>query len=1201
MVNARSQSIEDILPVTPLQEGMIFHHVYDEDAPDVYVAQIVFHLDGELDRDALRTAAQELLRRHPSLRSGLRQRRSGEWVQIIRRKVRLPWRESDLGHLPDAELDQAVTAEADHDRTQRFRLGDAPLVRFTLLDLGHNRYRFVLTAHHVVVDGWSMAVLLRELIALYRNGGDPRILPPVRSHREHPDWLRTRDEDASRAAWREALAGVTEPCLLVPGADRTPVVPERVDFTLDDTSGTALTELARAKGVSMNTVLQCAWALVLSHLTGRQDIVFGVTVSGRPPELEGVENMVGLFINTVPMRLRLRSHEPLADLLVRIQREQARLMDHQYLGLKEIQRAAGVDELFDAAMVFENFPRTADDADAGVLRVRDVDSRNATHFPLTLISGVGEKVGGRLVHRPDLFDTERTEAIIGTLLRVLRTIADSPDLPVGRLDVLAVDERRRVLEEWNDTAVEVPGVSLPVLFEEQVRAVPDAPAVVCGEVSLSYAELDGRVNRLARLLVSRGVRPESRVVVALPRSAEVVVALLAVLRAGAAYVAVDPEYPAERVRYMVEDSAPVLVLTASGTLDGTIPDVPVVELDDAGVLAELATLAAEPLGVVPDLSSAAYVIYTSGSTGRPKGVVVQHRSFGAYLLHSRGTYAGADGSSLLHTSVSFDLTATALFAPLVSGGCVRLGDLAEAEGATLLKMTPSHLALLEGLDASVAPSRTLLVGGEALSGELLGRWRERHPDVTVFNAYGPSESTVTCCEWRLEPGDATPRGAVPIGRPFPNTRVYVLDGALRPVPVGVPGELYVAGKPLARGYLDRPALTSERFVACPWGGGRMYRTGDVVRWRAGGVLEFVGRADDQVKVRGYRIELGEIETALGQCTGVSRSVAVVREDTPGDRRLVGYVRPEPGAVLDPAALRADLADRMPDYMVPAVVVVLDEIPLMPNGKADRRKLPAPEYAAVGIRGPRSPREEILCGLFADVLGVERVGIDDGFFDLGGHSLLATRLVGRVRAVLGAELSIRQLFETPSVAGLARVLDGAATGRPAVRAMARPERVPLSFGQERLWFLHGLEGPSATYNVPMAVRLSGPLDRGALRAALDDVVARHESLRTVYGQDAGGSYQVVLGAGAEVPWREETVAEPALPGRLALEAAGVVALGSEVPLRAVLFSLSDEEHVLSLVCHHIAMDGWSLRPLVRDLTVAYEARLGGGAPVWTALP
>ncbi|MFE7397854.1 condensation domain-containing protein, partial [Streptomyces sp. NPDC057557] len=447
---------------------MIFHHVYDESAPDVYVAQIVFHLDGELDRDALRTAAQELLRRHPSLRSGLRQRRSGEWIRIVRRKVRLPWRESDLSHLAAADLDQAVTAEATADRTRRFRLGDAPLVRFSLLDLGQDRYRFVLTAHHVIVDGWSMAVLLRELITLYRNGGDPSALPPVRSHREHPDWLRNRDEDASRAVWREALAGITEPCLLVPGADRTPVVPERLDFALDDDAGFALTELARSQGVSMNTVLQCAWALVLSHLTGRQDIVFGVTVSGRPSELEGVENMVGLFINTVPMRLRLRPDESLAELLVRAQREQVQLMDHHYLGLKDIQRAVGVDELFDAAMVFENFPRTADDADAGALRVGDVESRNATHYPLTLISGAGEKVGGRLVHRPDLFDAERIGVVSRTLLRVLRAMATTPDSLVGRVDVLGEGERRRVLEEWNGTAVEVPGVSLPVLFEERV-------------------------------------------------------------------------------------------------------------------------------------------------------------------------------------------------------------------------------------------------------------------------------------------------------------------------------------------------------------------------------------------------------------------------------------------------------------------------------------------------------------------------------------------------------------------------------------------------------------------------------------------------------------------------------------------------------------------------------------------------------------
>ncbi|WP_075732005.1 amino acid adenylation domain-containing protein, partial [Streptomyces acidiscabies] len=1200
MVNARPQSIEDILPVTPLQEGMIFHHVYDESAPDVYVAQIVFHLDGDLDRDALRTAARELLHRHPGLRSGLRQRRSGEWVRIVRRTVRLPWRESDLGHLPADGLDQAVTAEATADRTRRFKLGDAPLVRFTLLDLGQDRYRFVLTAHHVIVDGWSMAVLLRELITLYRNGGDPRSLPPVRSQREHPEWLRNRDENASRAAWKEALAGLTEPCLLVPGADRTPVVPERLDFTLDDEAGTALTELARSRGVSMNTVLQCAWALVLAHLTGRQDIVFGVTVSGRPPELEGVENMVGLFINTVPMRVRLRPDESLADLLVRAQQEQVQLMDHHHLGLKEIQRAAGVDELFDAAMVFENFPRTRDDADAGALRVGDVESRNATHYPLTLISGVGEKVGGRLVHRPDLFDTARMDAVSATLLRVLKTIATTPDLLVGRLDVLAEGERRRVLEEWNDTAAEVPGVSLPVLFEEQVRAVPDAVALVCGDVSLSYGELDGRVNRLARLLVSRGVGVESRVVVALPRSIDVVVALLAVLKAGGAYVPVDPEYPAERVRFMVADSAPVLVLSVSGALEG-VSGAPVVLLDDADVMAELETLSGVSPGVVPELSSAAYVIYTSGSTGRPKGVVVQHRSVGAYLLHNRETYGGAGGSSLVHTSVSFDLTVTALFTPLVSGGFVRLGELAEAEGASLMKMTPSHLVLLEGMDASAAPSETLLVGGEALSGELLGRWRERHPDVVVFNAYGPSEATVNCCEWRLEPGAMTPVGAVPIGRPFPNTRVFVLDGALRPVPVGVPGELYVAGAPLARGYLDRPGLTATRFVACPWGGGRMYRTGDVVRWRAEGLLEFVGRADDQVKVRGYRIELGEVEAALNACEGVAAAAATVREETAGDRRLIACVVPETGALLTPSALRTELGRRLPDHMVPAVSVV-EALPLTPNGKVDRAALPAPDSGDMTelARGPRSPREEILCGLFADVLGVGRVGIDDGFFDLGGHSLLATRLAGRVRSVLGVELSIRQLFETPTVAGLSRVLDGAVAGRPAVCAVERPGRVPLSFGQERLWFLHGLEGPSATYNVPMAVRLGGVLDRGALRAALNDVVERHESLRTVFAEDAEGAYQVVC-SGVEVPWREERVAEHDLAGRLSAEAAIAVDLSRELPLRAVLFEVSAEEHVLSLVCHHIATDGWSLRPLVRDLTAAYEARLRGEVPQWSALP
>ncbi|WP_327341299.1 non-ribosomal peptide synthetase [Streptomyces europaeiscabiei] len=1222
MVNARAQSIEDILPVTALQEGMIFHHVYDDGAPDSYVVQVAFDLEGDLDEAALRAASAELLRRHANLRSSFRQRRTGEWVRILRRRVRLPWHEHDLSQVPAAERQEALEAEVSADRLRRFDLGTAPLVRFTLLRLGQESFRFVLTAHHAVVDGWSMAVLLRELLALYRNGADSGELPAVRPHRDHLAWLRSRDTAAAERAWSEALAKLPGPCLLAPGVPPATALPERLDFALDEETGAALVNVARSCGVTLNTALQCAWALVLGGLTGRDDVVFGMTVSGRPAELDGAEHMVGLFINTVPFRVRLRPDEPLSGLLARVQREQARMLDHHHLGLTEIQRAAGVDELFDAGMVFENFPRHTDEADGAAPRVRDVHSRNATHYPLTLISGTGERIGGRLVHRPDLFASDRVQKIAEALTRVLHTMAHAPERLVGRVDVSLAGERRLVLEEWNDTAVDVPWASLPALFEEQVVRAPEAVAVECEGFTVSYAELDARANRLARHLGMLGVTAESRVVVALPRSVDAVAALLAVAKAGAAYVPVDPAYPAERIAFMVEDCEPAAVISRSdagvvqgarnpgmGLSGGTVPvgreDVPLVLLDAP----ELAVRLAELPATAPDVSGwradqAAYVVYTSGSTGRPKGVVVEHRSLGVYLLRNRRTYAGVTGSSVLHTSLSFDLTVTALFTPLVSGGRVRLGELANGAGATLLKVTPSHLALMEGHEDVVAAAGTLVVGGEALRGEVLDSWRRRHPDVTVFNAYGPTEATVNCTEWRLDPGEATPRGAVPIGRPFSNTRVFVLDGFLRPVPVGVPGELYVAGAPLARGYWGRGDVTAERFVACPFGGAgeRMYRTGDVVRWRGTGVLEYVGRADDQVKVRGFRIELGEVEAALAGCAGVSRAVATVRVNDEADHRLVGYVTSEPGAVVDEAALRTQCARSLPEYMVPTVIVVLDELPLTPHGKVDRRALPEPVAVVASGRGPRSPREEILCGLFAEVLRVPVVGIDDDFFALGGHSLLAMRLVGRVRAVLGVELSVRELFDAPTVAGLDGVLDGAGRGRvPVARALVRPERLPLSFGQQRLWFLHQLEGPGAAYNVPAAVRLSGTLDRDALRLALGDVVARHESLRTVFAEDAEGPYQRVLDAGVEVPWTVARVTEEELPERLASAARHAFDLSTEIPISAALFELGPDEHALLLLVHHIATDGWSVGRLIRDLSAAYGARAGGVAPAWPVLP
>src|SRR5580704_13567245 len=774
-------------------------------------------------------------------------------------------------------------------------------------------------------------------------------------------------------------------------------------------------------------------------------------------------------------------------------------------------------------------------------------------------------------------------------------------------------ELGRLLAEWNDTARQVPELTLPELFEAQVARTPDAPAVVFGDVELSYAELNARANRLARYLVSLGAGPERLAVIAVPRSAEMIVAVLAVLKTGAAYVPVDPAYPPGRVEFMVSDTSPVVALTTTGT-EQRLPDgTPVVVLDDRATVAAIAELADGDLAggerlAVPRPSSPAYVIYTSGSTGRPKGVVVEHRSVFGPVCWARAEF-GADELSrvLASTSLSFDVSVFEIFGPLAWGGCIEIvaDVLALADGGlrgwqgSLISAVPSALSQVLAVHGVRARVRTVVLAGEALSAHVIALVRAALPGAVVRNIYGPTEATVYATAWRA--GEA---GQVPmIGRPVWNTRAFVLDDGLDLVPPGVAGELYLAGAGLARGYLGRAGLTGERFVACPFEPGqRMYRTGDLARWTADGQLECLGRADDQVKIRGFRIELGEIEAVLAAQPGVAAAAVTVREDRPGDKRLAGYVVPVAGMVVDPAGLREACGRVLPGYMVPSAVVLIKTLPLTPNGKLDRRALPAPQYAAGGGRAPATPAEQALCEVFAQVLGLDRAGPQDSFLDLGGHSLLATRLVSRIRVVLGAELPVRAVFENPTPAALATVLDGAAAARPALVPVPRPEPLPLSFAQQRLWFLEQLHGPGTAYNLPFAWRLHGHLDAGALRAALGDVVGRHESLRTVFGVEGGQPYQRIIPAGeATVPVTSTTARSAELVFLIDEAARCEFDLAIELPIRAWLFTLAEREHVLLLLCHHIASDGWSTEILMADLAAAYQARRDGRAPGWAPLP
>ncbi|RZL84407.1 MAG: non-ribosomal peptide synthetase [Rhodococcus sp. (in: high G+C Gram-positive bacteria)] len=1221
-------TLREIWSLSPLQSGLLHHAALADGALDVYTAQLRIDLADAVDSARLRAAANGLLSHHPSLRTAFVYDGEGTAAQVVVDDVEMLWEEVDLTGSAPAELALVL---AEH-RTARFDLARPPLMRMLLVRTAPNHHVLALTNHHIILDGWSMPLLVRELLTRYAIGGGSADLPEPPSYRTYLEWMARQDQDESARAWRTALDGLEEPTLLAPQTLVVPHgVPEEIDIALPPTLVEALAAVGQ-RGITINTTVQAAWGILLSRLLSRNDIVFGATVSGRPPQLTGVENMLGLFINTLPVRVQVDPDETFAQLLTRLQGEQAALLDHHHVGLSDIQSGTGLGTLFDTLSVFESYPvdktGLAESTDLAGMRVTALDARDATHYPLTLLTIVEPDLRLSLRYQPAAFDREAVTMLAARLTRILETIAEAADTPVGAHELLTVGERNLVVDTWNATAHPVPRTTLADLLDAQTARTPEAPAITFDGETLSYGTFDARVNQLARHLIGVGVGPETRVGIAVRRSVDLLLAIHAVIKAGGAYVPIDPDQPADRIEHVVATANPVLILTTTVNHPGLPASARTVPLDTLDLSSHSTDSVTDRDRLAPlHPHNPAYLLFTSGSTGRPKGVAVPHAGIVNRLLWMQDRYPLNHGDVVLHkTPVTFDVSVWELFWPLHTGARLVIAEpdghrdpvylerIVRDETVTTIHFVPSMLdVFLTGADLGGCTSlRRIFTSGEALSPGTAARLHNAS-SVELHNLYGPTEASIDVTAYQTRPSESV----VPIGAPIWNTTTYVLDARLRPVPVGVVGELYLGGVQLARGYQGRPDLTAERFVANPFNkagadtaaGTRLYRTGDRVRWLPTGQLEYLGRTDFQVKLRGQRIELGEIEAALLSHPGVVQAVAVVRNDAATGDYLAGYVVCLPGTVADERPVLDTAAAQLPGYMVPSAVVVLAELPVNTNGKLDRKALPIPEFAgSAEFVPPTTPTEYTLAEIYGQILGASRVGVSDSFFDLGGNSLVATRVLARINTKFGVAVSVRELFEHPTVGALAGVVDRIHTDgpRPTLEAAPRPQRLPLSPAQARMWFLNRFDPGSGAYNVAAALRLSGTLDVDALRHAVADIVERHETLRTLYPDTPDGPHQQILPLAAIDHDLIDIASDKVAATELAARVRSVVAQGfdvtTQIPVAVTLLPCEDPaEHVLVMVVHHISIDGWSIQVLARDLVQSYSARRGGDAPAWTPLP
>ncbi|MCF2150416.1 Non-ribosomal peptide synthetase [Desmonostoc muscorum LEGE 12446] len=1223
------QNIEDIYALSPMQEGMLFESLY---APDsgVYFQQVISTFNGRLDVEYFEKAWQQVIEKHSIFRTGFVWESLNQPIQIVYRQVEVSVETVDWRELSAIEQQEQLETFLSAQRLISFQFSQAPLMRLHLLQLDGKTYQFVWSFHHLLLDGWSLPLVFQDLLEFYQAISHGEALPkrPTLGYRNYIAWLQQQNRDLAADFWRQKLQGFTAPTPLTVDKplssqkQHSTYSEQQIHLTVSATA--AVGSFARQHQLTMSNLVQATWALLLSRYSQEADVVFGATVSGRPPALVGVESMVGLFINTLPVRVQISDDTQLLSLLKDLQTQQVESEQFSYSSLVEIQALSDVPKgtsLFESIVVFENYPvDTAALQGNSSFSVSNVYAIEQTNYPLTVLATTGEQLLLKVSYDTSRFESGTINRMLGHFVTMLSAIVANPSERISQLPMLTESEEEQLLIEWNDTQRDYPQECIHKLFESQVERTPHAVAVVFENQQLTYEELNSRANQLAHYLQSLGVGADVLVGICVERSVEMVVGLLGILKAGGAYVPLDPEYPTERLSFILKDAQLSVLLAQQGLID-KLPEHQgeFVNFDtDWQVISQFSQ--DNPITVI-QTRSLAYVIYTSGSTGQPKGVQISHDAVSNFLSAMQQRPGITKEDILLGiTTIAFDIAALEIFLPITVGACLviarrdatldgrELLDLLVKSKATIMQATPATWRLL--LEANYQSSHLkVLCGGEALPWDLANQLLANSS--SLWNLYGPTETTIWSSVCQL---DSHQDSLISIGRAIANTQLYILDQNLQPVPIGVPGELHIGGAGLARGYFNRPELTQEKFIPNPLGRStcageqrgrgeeRLYKTGDLARYLPDGNIEYLGRIDNQVKIRGFRIELGEIEAVLSQHEHVQVCCAIARVDNPGDKRLVAYIVPQPQQTPKVSELHSFLKEKLPQYMVPSFIVILESLPLTPNGKIDRRALPAPQPSSELSEkyvAPRTPIEEILALIWTQVLKVEVVGIHDNFFTLGGHSLLATQLISRVRTSLKVELPLRSLFAAPTIAQLSQNIQqlqqqDLELSAPPILPRIENAELPLSYAQQRLWFLDQFEPNSAFYNIPAALRLVGTLSFAALEQSLKEIIQRHETLRTNFITIDGKATQVIQ---TQTNWTVTVVdfkdlstssSEIALQELGRQQALQPFDLASDVLIRATLVVLSETEHVLIVCMHHVVSDGWSIGVFVQELTALYNA-------------